>query len=188
MKSPSDRKLHQFYLNSINAGMRRARQNLELASARCDVQTISSQTNIASDYLVPQPSWRSHRKQVEPVDCQSTDCLHRSYETTLSYSHEYEDIVDVVTADGSTNHHEVYCTLSASSPTTSGVLEEPVAGPPTDANLNNDPVKMKRNAAYRLYSTEQSNVRRHHAYCNDVVVPHPLDCLHTQTEQSSNLE
>ena len=173
--------------------MRRARQNLELASARCNIQSTTTQINIASDYLVPLPSWQTQKQhaQLQPVDCHSTDFLHRSYETTLSYSHEYEDVMDVVAMETGNTHHEVYTSGTSPTSISSGVLEEAPPPPPPSMGtyVNDRPVKMKRNAAYRLFSTEEiSESVRRHPYCNDVVVPRPMDCLHTQTEQSSNLE
>ena len=169
--------------------MRRARQNLELASACCNVQSTSTQINVASDYLVPTPSWRIH-KQVEPVGFQSTECLQRSYETVLSYSHEYEDVVDIVAMEG---RHTQLDLCSNGSPTSISTVSSEItadASTPTDVYANDSPMNMKRNEAYRKYHTVDGReyVRRH-AYCNDVTVPVPsLNSIYTQTEQSSNLE
>lgn len=172
--------------------MRRARQNLELASARCSVQSTTTQIHIASDYLVPTPSWRIH-KQVEPVGFQSTECLQRSYETVLSYSHEYEDVVDVVAME---EGHTQLDLRSNSSPTSISTVSTEIttdASTPTDVYINDSPMNMKRNEAYRKYHTvDGGEYVRRHAYCNDVTVPvpmpHSLNSIYTQTEQSSNLE
>ena len=91
---------------------------------------------------------------------------------------------------GATHLHDIVCASSTSGSPTSDVplpddLEEGAGdGHRMAPYVNNDPMLMKRNEAYRLFSTE---TLRRHAYCNDVTVPHPLNCLHTQTEQS-NLE
>ena len=141
------------------------RQSLGLASVSCELRSATAP--IASDYLVPLPSWRSHRQQ-QPVNFrpQGTRSLEGNYETTLSYGHEYEEVTDVL-EEGS----DQTCTYDK---------DRPVK------------MQMKRNAAYRMYSMSDSeeSVRRH-AYCNDVIVPNPLNCLYTnlhgQTEES-NLE
>ena len=173
--------------------MRRARQNLELTSARCSVQSTTTQINIASDYLVPTPSWRIHKKQVEPVGFQSTECLQRSYETVLSCSHEYEDVVDVIAME---EGHTRLDLCSNSSPTSISTVSSEISGDastPTDVYVNDSPMNMKRNEAYRKYHTVDGReyVRRH-GYCNDVAVPvstpNSLNSIYTQTEQSSNLE
>ena len=59
--------------------------------------------------------------------------------------------------------------------------------------VNDGPVRMKRNAAYRMYSTVNGdeNLSRN-GYCNEVTVSNPLNCLytaqHSTNEQQSNLE
>ena len=111
----------------------------------------------------------------------------------LSYSHEYEDVVDVIAREEGHTQLDVSVSVDSSpTSTVSSVLSEAEeTSPRTDAHTYDSPMQMKRNEAYRLYRTVDGReyVRRH-AYCNDVTVPvtNPLNSLYAQTEQSSNLE
>lgn len=137
---------------------------------------------------MPQPSWRSHKqRQVEPSDYQKPTSLQQSYEITLSYSHEYEDVQDVI-EEGATQL-DSYVNESRAVE----ILE--TGSPPAHVGVyvNDGPVRMKRNAAYRTYSTVNSDENsRRNGYCNEVTVSNPLNCLyaaqHSTNEQLSNLE
>lgn len=113
----------------------------------------------------------------------------------LSYSHEYEDVVDIIAME---EGHTQLDVCSNSSPTSISTMSSEIsaeAATPTESDVyvNGSPMNMKRNEAYRMYHTVDGReyVRRH-GYCNDVTipvpVPHPLNSIYTQTEQSSNLE
>ena len=136
---------------------------------------------------MPLPSWRSRKQRVQPSDCQKTASLPQSYEITLSYSHEYEDVRDVTEED--TTQLDSYVNESP----TVDTLE--AGSPPTHIGVyvNDGPVRMKRNAAYRMYSTMNSSEDlRRNGHCNEVTVSNPLNCLytaqHSTSEQQSNLE
>ena len=137
---------------------------------------------------MPQPSWRSRKQQVQPSDCQKAPSLQQSYEITLSYSHEYEDVRDVIEEDATQLDSYVN-----DSPTVE--ILEASGSPPAHIGVyvNDGPVRMKRNAAYRMYSTVNSSEDlRRNGYCNEVTVSNPLNCLytvqHSTNEQQSNLE
>jgi hypothetical protein len=75
------------------------------------------------------------------------------------------------------------------------VLETGSPRPPVHVGVyvNDRPVRMKRNAAYRTYNTVNSNENsRRNGYCNEVTVSNPLNCLyaaqHSINEHQSNLE
>lgn len=57
--------------------------------------------------------------------------------------------------------------------------------------VNDGPLRMKRNAAYRMYSTANRNENlRRNGYCNEVTVSNPLNCLYAaqHSTNESNLE
>lgn len=120
---------------------------------------------VASDYLIPQPFLGITQDQLE----QQAQRLHRSrslqprysYETTLGFSHEYEDVVDLAMVDSGEEKPDTY------------------------VNVNQP--EMKRNAAYRACSTseDERGMTRiqllEGASCQDIVIPNPLNCVHTQS-------
>lgn len=116
----------------------------------------------AADYLVPQPFLGLTQAQLEQQAQRlnrSQSLQHHSYETTLGFSHEYEDVVNFVDNGG----------------------EKP------DNYVNITQPEMKRNAAYRACSTseDERGMTRiqllEGASCNDIVIPNPLNCINTQS-------
>lgn len=176
----------------LSTGVRRSRQNLEFGSAHFSstsaLQLPSTSSQVASDYLVPLPSWRSHKQKVQPSYCQKPTSLQQSYEITLSYSHEYEELRDIIEEsgtqiDGYINESPTFEVLQVASPPLGGEY----------ISSGDVPVRMKRNAAYRMYSTVNGNENlRRDGYCNEVTISNPLNCLyaaqHSTNEQQSNLE
>ena len=117
---------------------------------------------VASDYLIPQPFLGLTQDQLEQQTQRlnrSRSLQHHSYETTLGFSHEYEDVIDFVDSGGEKS----------------------------DTRVNITQPEMKRNAAYRAYSTseDERGMTRiqllEGASCHDIIIPNPLNCINTQS-------
>lgn len=141
--------------NLLTSSGMRARHNTymenQATADNLEFEEPSTPLQAASDYLVPLPLLSPQQVQFPRI--QRSRSLQHSYETTISLSHEYEDIPDMIEDTMANRSKRIY------------------------SYDNDGSIKMERNAAYKLNKTWDSR-RSAAIQCHDMVIPNPMNCFY----------